>query len=172
MANNDDDLDDPDAGGSGSGITPAPDAPAAAGTDATPVPADNVIQLGAGSRSGHDGSGPADGGGDAPSGDGDGSGGDDDGDDDAAAASPPSPLTFPTAFPIKIMGKRVDGFADAIVALVREHAPDFDPRTVELRASSKGNYIGLTVTINATSRAQLDAIYQALTGHPLVSVVL
>ena len=83
-----------------------------------------------------------------------------------------SPLRFPTEFPIKIMGKRVDGFADAVAAIVREHAPDFDDRTIELRASSKGNYVGLTVTINATSRQQLDDLYRALTGHPLVSVVL
>jgi putative lipoic acid-binding regulatory protein len=81
-------------------------------------------------------------------------------------------LTFPTDFPIKVMGRRVDGFADAIAAVVLQHAPDFDVATMELRASSKGNYLGLTVTIRATSRAQLDALYLALTGHPLVSVVL
>jgi hypothetical protein len=81
-------------------------------------------------------------------------------------------LTFPADFPIKIMGRRVDGFADAIVALVRMHVTDFDERTVELRASSKGNYIGMTITVRATSREQLDALYQALTSHALVSVVL
>lgn len=81
-------------------------------------------------------------------------------------------LTFPVDFPIKIMGKRVDGFADAIAALVRQHAPDFDPRTLELRASSKGNYIGLTITVRATSREQLDELYRALTSHPMVSIVL
>jgi uncharacterized protein len=81
-------------------------------------------------------------------------------------------LVFPTYFPIKIMGKRVDGFADAIVATVRRFAPDFDPRTVELRTSSKGNYIGLTVTVRATSREQIDSIYRALTAHEMVSVVL
>lgn len=81
-------------------------------------------------------------------------------------------LVFPTDFPIKIMGKRADGFADAIVAVVRQFAPEFDPRTMELRASSNGNYIGLTVTVRATSREQLDALYQALTAHDMVSVVL
>lgn len=81
-------------------------------------------------------------------------------------------LTFPTDFPIKIMGRRVDGFADAIAALVRAHAPDFDAATMELRASRQGNYLGLTVTIRATSREQLDALYRELTAHPMVSVVL
>jgi len=83
-----------------------------------------------------------------------------------------SPLVFPTAFPIKVMGRRVDEFAQTIVAVIREHAPDFDPATVELRASRKGNYLSITATINATSRAQLDDLYRALSSHPLVKVVL
>ena len=81
-------------------------------------------------------------------------------------------LVFPTDFPIKVMGKRVDGFADAIAALVLQHAPDFDVASMELRASRNNNYIGLTVTIRAVSREQLDALYRALTAHPMVSVVL
>ena len=112
------------------------------------------------------------------------SGDDDSGQDSSADGSsggggsdqPPSAdrelLVFPTDFPIKIMGKRVDGFADAIAALVLHHAPDFDVSTMELRASRNNNYIGLTVTIRAVSREQLDALYRALTAHPMVSVVL
>lgn len=83
-----------------------------------------------------------------------------------------SPLTFPTDFPIKVMGRRRDDFAQTIVAVVREHAPDFDAATVELRASRHGNYLSLTATVRATSREQLDALYLALTRHPMVSVVL
>jgi putative lipoic acid-binding regulatory protein len=83
-----------------------------------------------------------------------------------------SPLVFPTPFPIKVMGRRVDDFAQTIVAIVREHAPDFDAATLELRTSRKGNYLSVTVTINATSREQLDNLYRALTSHPLVKVVL
>ncbi len=83
-----------------------------------------------------------------------------------------SPLTFPTDFPIKVMGRRVDGFAQTIAAVVREHAPDFDAATMEIRASKFGNYLSLTATIRATSREQLDTLYRALTGHPLVKIVL
>lgn len=83
-----------------------------------------------------------------------------------------SPLTFPTDFPIKVMGKRVDHFAQEIVRVVRAHAPDFDAATLELRSSSGGNYLSVTATIRATSREQLDALYRELTGHPLVKVVL
>lgn len=88
------------------------------------------------------------------------------------AAPPPSGLTFPTEFPIKIMGRRVDGFAQAIVDVVRIHAPDFDASTLEMRTSKDGNYLSVTATINATSREQLDNLYRALTSHPLVKIVL
>lgn len=81
-------------------------------------------------------------------------------------------IAYPCRFPIKIMGARVDGFAEAISALVREHAPDFDPASLEMRPSRNGNYLGLTVTITATSREQLDGLYLALTRHPMVKVVL
>ena len=81
-------------------------------------------------------------------------------------------LEFPCDFPVKIMGSRVDEFAQVIVALVLEHAPDFDPSSVEMRPSSKGHYLSLTCTIRATSQLQLDNLYRALTSHPLVKVAL
>ena len=83
-----------------------------------------------------------------------------------------SPLVFPTDFPIKIMGRRVDQFADEIVQVIRAHAPDFDPSTLELRASRQGNYLSVTATVRATSRRQLDDLYRELSAHPLVKVVL
>ena len=87
-------------------------------------------------------------------------------------AAQESALKFPTSFPIKIMGRRTDGFAQAILDVVLKHAPDFEPSTVEMRASREGNYLSVTVTINATSREQLDDLYRELTAHPLVTMVL
>lgn len=81
-------------------------------------------------------------------------------------------LEFPCDFPIKVMGARVDGFAQAVAEVVLVHAPEFDPASMEMRPSSKGNYLSLTCTIRATSRDQLDALYRALTAHPMVKVVL
>ena len=83
-----------------------------------------------------------------------------------------SPLKFPTDFPIKVMGRTEDGFAQAIVSVVQKHAPDFDPATIEMRASSAGKYLSLTCTVNATSREQLDNLYRDLTSHPMVVMVL
>ena len=81
-------------------------------------------------------------------------------------------LAFPCDFPLKVMGRRDEGFADAVVEVVQAHAPGFDAASVEMRASSGGNYLSLTCTVTATSREQLDALYRALTAHPLVKVVL
>jgi putative lipoic acid-binding regulatory protein len=81
-------------------------------------------------------------------------------------------IEYPSAFPIKVMGANVDGFAQAIVEVALQHDPSFDPATVEMRPSSGGNYLGLTITVTATSREQLDNLYRALTSHPMVKVVL
>jgi hypothetical protein len=81
-------------------------------------------------------------------------------------------MQFPMDFPIKIMGRRVDTFADEMVAVVKAHAPGFDPSTLEMRASRNGNYLSVTATIHAESRPQLDALYRALSSHPLVTLVL
>ena len=81
-------------------------------------------------------------------------------------------IEFPCAFPLQIMGLAGDALAQTVLEIVRRHAPNFDGATMEMRASSGGKYISLTCTINATSKAQLDALYRELSGHPLVKVVL
>ena len=81
-------------------------------------------------------------------------------------------LAFPCDFPIKVMGESEHGFAQAVTDIVLRHAPDFDPATTEMRRSRLGTYISLTVTIQARSREQLDALYQELCDHPMVKMVL
>ncbi|HTH62375.1 MAG TPA: DUF493 family protein [Paraburkholderia sp.] len=81
-------------------------------------------------------------------------------------------LEFPCDFPIKVMGKAHPEFQQTIVTVIRQFDGGFDAETIEVRPSSSGNYTGLTVTVRATSRAHLDDIYRALTGHPMVKVVL
>lgn len=81
-------------------------------------------------------------------------------------------LEFPCAFPLKVMGATQDGFAEEILRVVRLHAPTFEATNMELRASSGGKYISVTCTVLATSKAQLDDLYRALTAHPMVKVVL
>lgn len=79
---------------------------------------------------------------------------------------------FPSAFPLKIMGEARENFAQVMVEIVCKHAPDYDPASIEMRPSKQGKYIGLTCVIQATSQAQLDALYRELCAHPLVKMVL
>ena len=89
-----------------------------------------------------------------------------------AADTAPSLIEYPSAFPIKVMGAQAEGFEPAMIAIARQFDPGFDPATIERRPSKAGNYLGLTLSITATSRAQLDELYRALSTHPLVKVVL
>jgi len=81
-------------------------------------------------------------------------------------------IEYPSAFPIKVMGVQAEGFEAAMVAIARQFDPAFDIGTVERRPSKAGNYLGLTLTVTATSREQLDALYRTLSTHPMVKVVL
>ena len=81
-------------------------------------------------------------------------------------------IEYPSPFPIKIMGRRDDDFAQAVLAVIRRYDPDFDGTTMEMRVSKGGAYLSLTCTVTAVSREQLDALYTELSGHPLVKVVL
>ena len=81
-------------------------------------------------------------------------------------------LEFPVEFPIKVMGRRTDEFAQTISALVSAHVPDFNPASIELRASSRGAWLSVTLTVRAQSREQLQTLYSKLSSHPMVRIVL
>lgn len=81
-------------------------------------------------------------------------------------------IEYPSQFPIKVMGERVDGLVTAITHIAQQFDPAFDASSVQLRESSGGKYLGVTITITATSREQLDEIYRTLSTHPMVKIVL
>ena len=81
-------------------------------------------------------------------------------------------IDYPSQFPIKVLGTNVEGFAEAIVSIVQRFDPAFDAATLERRPSAAGKYMGLTVTITATSREQLDELYRTLSTHPMVKYTL
>jgi putative lipoic acid-binding regulatory protein len=81
-------------------------------------------------------------------------------------------LKFPCEFPIKAMGRAGNGFDALVVSIVRRHAPDLGEGAVRTRASRGGQYVSVTVTITATSKRQLDDIYQELSDHQAVLMAL
>ena len=101
---------------------------------------------------------------------------------------PSSLIEYPCDFPIKIMGHAdtlpaqaavcaehsfvQQGFPQAVLAIVKRHAPNFDATSMAIKISKKGTYLSLTCTIRAVSRGQLDALYQELCDHPSVVMVL
>jgi uncharacterized protein len=88
------------------------------------------------------------------------------------ASSTDSLIEYPSKFPIKVIGANVAGFVEEVLRVTIAHDPGFDAATLTTRPSAAGNYLGVTVTVTATSRTQLDALYQALSMHPMVKVVL
>jgi putative lipoic acid-binding regulatory protein len=81
-------------------------------------------------------------------------------------------IKYPCEFPIKIFGQQQAGFAQAVLEVVSKHDPGFLAASMEMRASKTARYISLTCTVRATSREQLDALYQDLCDHPLIVMVL
>lgn len=81
-------------------------------------------------------------------------------------------IEYPSQFPIKVMGTKVDGLVNAITDIAKKFDPAFDSATIELRESKGGKYLGVTITVTATSRDQLDELYRTLSTHPMVKVVL
>ncbi len=95
--------------------------------------------------------------------------------------SPPPPpgssrqdslIDYPCQFPIKVMGNKVEGFVHAMTQIAEQFDPSFDASKIELRDSKKGNYLGITLVITATSREQLDELYRTLSTHPMVKLAL
>ena len=84
----------------------------------------------------------------------------------------PSLIEYPSRFPVKVMGANAPGFEQAVVDIALRFDPAYDRGTLQVRPSRGGKYLGLTLDITATSREQLDALYRALSTHPMVKVVL
>ncbi len=96
---------------------------------------------------------------------------------DGSESGAPAPrqaslIEYPSQFPIKVMGTKVDGLVQAITHIAHQFDPAFDASTIELRESKGGKYLGVTITVTATSREQLDELYRTLSTHPMVKVVL
>jgi putative lipoic acid-binding regulatory protein len=83
-----------------------------------------------------------------------------------------SAIEFPCAYPIKIVGDNTAAFVDTVVALTQRHAPEVTERDVEIRESRAGNYVSVTITIQATGETQLAALHASLRGYDSVRLVL
>jgi putative lipoic acid-binding regulatory protein len=81
-------------------------------------------------------------------------------------------LEFPCEFSVKAMGIHSDDFDVLVAQIVSRHVPELGEGAVRSRESKGGKYLSVTVTFEATSKRQLDAIYQDLTDHEKVLMSL
>lgn len=81
-------------------------------------------------------------------------------------------LQFPCDFPVKVLGEDSDDFRNGTRAIVERHAGPLADERISCRRSRTGRFLAVTFTIVAGSRAQLDAIYEELSAHPLVVMSL
>jgi uncharacterized protein len=83
-----------------------------------------------------------------------------------------SAQTFPTDFPIKVMGRHGSDLRALTQAIVERHAGPQPESSIRTRTSTDGNFLALTYLVRATSREQLDAIYRELTACKSVLMAL
>lgn len=81
-------------------------------------------------------------------------------------------LKFPCQFPIKVMGKTSLEFQGEVMGVFRKHFPSLPESAIKVNYSKENQYISMTVTIDAQNQAQLDRIYQDLSGNKHVLMVL
>lgn len=84
----------------------------------------------------------------------------------------PPKIEFPCEYPVKVLGRKVEAFHAAVLAVFERHAPGFDRQSVSIRDSRKGTFMAITVTITATGPDQLDALHRDLRATGLVQMVL
>lgn len=82
-------------------------------------------------------------------------------------------IEFPCAFTIKTFGKATPEYESAVLEIIKKHASDsLNENSIRQRYSKDRNYLALSITIQAQSKTQMDAIYQDLTKEPLVTMAL
>lgn len=81
-------------------------------------------------------------------------------------------LEFPCELCIKVMGLAEPEFELLVVELVRTHCPDLGEGAVTTRPSKGGKYLAVSVLVQASSMAQMDALYLELSAHPKVLMAL
>ena len=81
-------------------------------------------------------------------------------------------IEFPCDYPIKVMGRASADFREVIISVMKTHAPEITESSVSMRESSNGTFHSLTVTIRATGKPQIDAIFEDLKKTGRVTVVL
>jgi putative lipoic acid-binding regulatory protein len=81
-------------------------------------------------------------------------------------------LDFPCDLPIKVFGRNVDGFRATVVDILSAHSLAPSTKQIREQLSKNSGYTSLTITIQADSREQVDALYEDLCASDDIMMVL
>lgn len=81
-------------------------------------------------------------------------------------------LKFPCDFPLKIMGRAAPDFDSLVTGIVRKYVANLPDDAAQSRPSRQGNYVAVTIMIQAHSQTQLDGLYRELSAHERILMVL
>lgn len=81
-------------------------------------------------------------------------------------------IEFPCKYPIKVLGEAHQELIEHVLRVMNTHAPKIAESDLKISHSSKGKWQSITVTIIATGKPQLDAIFADLKTSPRVKMVL
>jgi len=84
----------------------------------------------------------------------------------------PPLLKFPTAYPIKVVGRASDTLRREVDAIIARHAPDFALAQASERPSANGNFVSISYNIRAVSAEQITALASELAACAGVLLVL
>jgi putative lipoic acid-binding regulatory protein len=79
---------------------------------------------------------------------------------------------YPCEFTLKVLGKNNAEFEQKAIMITREFFPDLKENAISQRLSKDKNYLSLSISVTATSREQLDKVYQAYTAAPEIVAAL
>ena len=88
------------------------------------------------------------------------------------AQQEPPRIEFPCDYPVKVLARSAADLTEVIVEVFERHAPGFDQETLVARASSRGTFTAITITITATGPDQLEALHQDLLATGRVQMVI
>lgn len=84
----------------------------------------------------------------------------------------PPKIEFPCDYPIKVVGVATDDFQDFVVEVMTRHSEQVFTERISARTSGNGNFLAVTITIQATSIEQLQRIHEELKASGRVHMVL
>ena len=81
-------------------------------------------------------------------------------------------IEFPCKYPIKVLGEAHPDLNQHVIDVMNRHASTITESDLSAKNSSKGKWPSITVTIIATGKPQLDAIFADLKTSSRVKMVL